>query len=104
MKSLKLVAIGICLMASASFAQAFSNGNITCTLSNGTVVNFDIIDCTASISKWVAGGIFPHGGWGISFTMNGSNACKGRRNLHLDYSNGVLYNGSYSSAASCEAW
>jgi hypothetical protein len=109
MKSIKLLGIFIILTGSVSFSQAFSNGNITCTLSNGTVVNFNVTNCYASISKWVDGGII-NGVSGIRFSMSPGrgilNRCTSNYHLtlHLDSINGRVYNGSDSSKANCEDW
>lgn len=109
-KSIKLLGIFIILTGSVSLSQAFTNGKIACTLDNGTVVEFNVNNCSAHIKTWVPGGIFASGGWGIDFSMTGRgilNRCisrNGRNNLHLDYDNRRVYNGTKSSDASCEAW
>ncbi|MGZ3804428.1 MAG: hypothetical protein ACXVB4_09480 [Pseudobdellovibrionaceae bacterium] len=104
MKGLAIVTV----MSSFSIGHAFSNGNITCTLDNGTVVNFSVMDCSISFSKWNPDGILPGGLRGASFSMTGRgilNACtNGRRELHLDYDRKIVYYGQSSSSANCEAW
>ncbi|MGZ6432906.1 MAG: hypothetical protein ACXWRE_06205 [Pseudobdellovibrionaceae bacterium] len=97
MKGLALVTV----MSSFSIGHAFS-------LDNGTVVNFSVMDCNISFSKWNPDGILPGGLRGASFSMTGRgilNACtNGRRELHLDYDRKIVYYGQSSSSANCEAW